>query len=357
MTTSQVNEIQLLKCVGTSGYFRLTYKGQTTGSIAYNANMAELKAALELLWTIDEVTVTYVESDSEICTAGGQIAQIEFTQNFGNLQSITVQETNGPDSVAIADDSSGVTSFDTTDSVAGTKEDKYCSQRGTCDTSSGVCTCSENFATSNGLNVAGTRGDCGFKSAAVVGCPGVISCSGHGVCSNHAEYTCACSTGWTGADCSERVCPEGRAWFDEPTADNDAHNNVECSNMGTCDRTLGQCSCHTGFEGSACERLSCPAPLGVQCSGHGNCLSMAQLAEAYTDNGVTTAFTYGADPNDALRWDYASIYGCNCDLGYEGYDCSLRSCPTGDDPKTDGVTELQVHSTFDSNTLHLTSTL
>ena len=28
------------------------------------------------------------------------------------------------------------------------------------------------------------------------------------------------------------------------------------------------------------------------------------------------------------------IRGCVCDEGYEGYDCSLVMCPTGDDPET-----------------------
>ena len=28
------------------------------------------------------------------------------------------------------------------------------------------------------------------------------------------------------------------------------------------------------------------------------------------------------------------IFGCMCDEGYEGYDCSIRTCPHGDDPQT-----------------------
>lgn len=42
-------------------------------------------------------------------------------------------------------------------------------------------------------------------------------------------------------------------------------------------------------------------------------------------------------------WDADMIFGCVCDNGYEGYDCSLRSCPTGDDSLTIGqVNEVQV---------------
>jgi hypothetical protein len=33
-------------------------------------------------------------------------------------------------------------------------------------------------------------------------------------------------------------------------------------------------------------------------------------------------------------WDAQSMYGCNCDRGYFGPDCSLKHCPTGDDPFT-----------------------
>lgn len=32
--------------------------------------------------------------------------------------------------------------------------------------------------------------------------------------------------------------------------------------------------------------------------------------------------------------------GCKCDPWYEGHDCSLRVCPKGDDPLTEGQTEM-----------------
>jgi len=35
-------------------------------------------------------------------------------------------------------------------------------------------------------------------------------------------------------------------------------------------------------------------------------------------------------------WDADKIYGCLCDEGYSGYDCSIMSCPLGDDPLTPG---------------------
>jgi hypothetical protein len=95
-----------------------------------------------------------------------------------------------------------------------------------------------------------------------------------------------------------------------------------------------------GYEGSACERMSCPAD--PACSGNGQCLSMALLASYAEDNGDAADFTYGDTPNDPLTWDATKIQGCLCDDGFEGYDCSLMSCPTGDDPLTDSqVDEVQ----------------
>jgi Laminin EGF domain len=35
---------------------------------------------------------------------------------------------------------------------------------------------------------------------------------------------------------------------------NSAHQLVECSGKGTCDRAAGSCTCHAGYTGQACER-------------------------------------------------------------------------------------------------------
>jgi len=102
--------------------------------------------------------------------------------------------------------------------------------------------------------------------------------------------------------------------------------------MGTCERSKGECTCAAGFEGHACERMACP---GIPaCSGHGKCLTISHLAELSENNGDVMDITYGMVPNKPATWDFEKIQGCYCDEGYEGYDCSLRSCPVGDDPRT-----------------------
>lgn len=110
-----------------------------------------------------------------------------------------------------------------------------------------------------------------------------------------------------------------------PTAENVAHlTRSECSDMGTCDRVSGECDCVDGFEGAACDRMSCPgsssgtaaaasdgdgsyAASDTACSGHGQCVTMAMLAEATDENGVATDYTYGATPNNALTWDHDMV--------------------------------------------------
>jgi hypothetical protein len=65
-------------------------------------------------------------------------------------------------------------------------------------------------------------------------------------------------------------------------------------------------------------------------TGVGHCQSLSYYATT-KDPGYGTVYKY----EDI--WDANKIYGCNCDDGYEGIDCSLRSCPRGDDPMTGGL--------------------
>jgi len=162
-------------------------------------------------------------------------------------------------------------------------------------------------------------------------------------------------------DCSERVCPFGLAHVDTPKGDldsssgalsgpsvtvvpdndvypygtteqfpamtdsrggvlaNTAHYYMECSNKGLCDRTTATCKCLPGYEGSSCQRASCPSSTEGMCSGHGTCQTIEEIA----------SLDYG---NMYMLWDKDSSMGCKCDAGYYGPDCSKRQCKHGYDP-------------------------
>ena len=155
-------------------------------------------------------------------------------------------------------------------------------------------------------------------------------CSYNGICS--PDGRCDCITGFKGADCSERLCPIGSAFNDIAYSMDLAHQDVECSNRGFCDRTSGNCKCMDGFTGTACERTLCPN----DCRGNGICTSYHDFA-SNNYNSNSEKFNYNS------VWDAHKIYGCVCDFGYIGYDCSLRQCASGDDPLTaGGVQEMQL---------------
>jgi hypothetical protein len=202
-------------------------------------------------------------------------------------------------------------------------------------------------------------------------CPN--ACSSHGKCG--AYDACICYRNWGSNDCSERICQFGTAHVDTPLGDldasggvltggaadtwdnsapttkdlylvaegsdmyphgtyeqyprmedsdnavksNSAHAYRECSNKGLCDRSSGTCDCFPGYEGSACQRASCPASSNGVCSGHGTCKTIQELA--LQDHG-----------NVYRMWDEDMTMGCDCDAGYNGADCSQRECKYGTDP-------------------------
>lgn len=172
---------------------------------------------------------------------------------------------------------------------------------------------------------------------------------------------CVCYRNWMSNDCSERVCQFGLAHVDTPKGDldassgrltgpdqlvvqnndmypygtseqfpqvtdsdnnilqNTAHGYMECSNKGICDRSTGTCACFDGYDGSACQRASCPTTSSGVCSGHGTCETIKTIAD--WDNG-----------NVYSLWDEYSSMGCVCDGGYAGADCSEKKCKFGADP-------------------------
>jgi hypothetical protein len=164
-------------------------------------------------------------------------------------------------------------------------------------------------------------------------CPN--SCHGHGSCD--VTGSCHCWKPYTGSDCSRRICPNGTAWVDFATANNVAHGIETCSNMGYCNTENGRCVCREGFEGHACERIKCPVNVdtSIECSGNGHCMSMRMAAITQNDMNLFRSIEY-------TNWEADMFWGCVCNYGWHGHDCSLKSCPTGDDPVTNTNTDNEI---------------
>jgi len=243
----------------------------------------------------------------------------------------------------------------------------------------------------------------GFAKAA---CPN--SCSGHGTCDLNDQCVCYkegkvlnvegnydaedLQVQFSGADCSLMSCPRGTSWTQVvASSGRQAHKmSVECSDAGTCDTATGMCSCYAGFDGSACQRTTCPN----DCNGHGVCQSNRDFAEDYaramatainlkqrqprckTSSSAGTIYSPENCPRNIEHnddyyktfmvsydkaWDSGLQYGCKCDSGYTGADCSERECPTSFDPLDSSCTQAigtrndGVYDTKISLTMHLNS--
>lgn len=143
------------------------------------------------------------------------------------------------------------------------------------------------------------------------------------------------------------TCPKGKSWqqvfVDSATGVPSNHQHVdqvECSDGGICDTSTGECLCFPGFEGSACQRTSCPN----ECSGHGTCRSNQDFAIDFSEAvfeaqkaadaahvSVSSYYDYFLVTYDSA-WDAGMQYGCLCDVGFRGVDCSIVECPTAYDP-------------------------
>ena len=53
------------------------------------------------------------------------------------------------------------------------------------------------------------------------------------------------------------------------------------------------------------------------CNGHGQCFDLEMAARIQDDVRLFTTTSYSL-------WDKNLVAGCVCDVGYTGYDCSLR---------------------------------
>jgi hypothetical protein len=342
--TTKVDEKQVFACTATGGNFKFKFRGETTEAIGFGTTTSGLVTILGKLQTINVTTVSVANSAGAICDADGATFTITFVTNPGDLPTLEIVSNTLSGSPSLA--------YDSGNSVQGTKTNEVCNNRGTCGQTTGICGCYAGFTSSNGQGATGNYGDCGYNSISLTACPGSTPCNGHGVCSGNPNFRCTCYDGWMNGECSQRTCPYGIAWFDEATGTNKAHAMAECSSQGICDRQKGECTCAKGFEGQACERLSCPkgGDDKIVCSGFGDCVSLAEAALRRKVEGAAAPTSYGNTLGKAATWDANKIYGCMCNsyryIGrsdYLNYDCSLRGCPYGDNPKSAPETdEIQV---------------
>mmetsp|Transcript_93892 Transcript_93892/g.268862 ORF Transcript_93892/g.268862 Transcript_93892/m.268862 type:complete len:539 (-) Transcript_93892:101-1717(-) len=361
--------------------WNMTWQGQTTDAIPHDATAELLEYYLEKLSTTMSVNVSITGGNGGVCAGTGVTTMITFRELSGNLPALvntsSLTSTTGAPYLSIYTD--GLTSpfHRTNASVIGTRESAPCSNRGTCDRSTGVCRCYEGFHASNGRGQAGSKGDCGYYNGSHPGsqmteCPKATPlwasqdpavCSGK-MQSCSADFICNCTAGYSGPACEYMDCPKGKAWFDETTGLGGHRNGSSCSNRGLCSQSSGTCSCdgtYGVFEGAACHKMSCALDEdGVACGNtRGTCLTMKKLAKRTKLNGQAYPAAYDNE------WDAAKIQGCHCaqppsvtsDHGNEedtysgphaftwkpltGYDCTKAECPKGDDILTPGQTEIQ----------------
>lgn len=146
------------------------------------------------------------------------------------------------------------------------------------------------------------------------------NCNKNGLCNLWAK--CECFTGWEGSECNQRVCPSGVVMHDIASATDEAHALGVCSGHGRCDSGSGSCKCFDGYYGADCGKSKCMN----DCNGKGVCMNLRSAAQDF--NGFTLNHTTVYN-----RWDGDIIFGCVCDPGFSGYDCSQKNCDSGNDPR------------------------
>jgi hypothetical protein len=167
-------------------------------------------------------------------------------------------------------------------------------------------------------------------------CPN--DCTKHGTCSIYGD--CACFSGYEGLDCSRRSCAKGPAFASVPNALDQAHEAIECSGQGTCDYSQGICNCYSGFSGHNCGRNACLQG----CSGHGQCVSLGTAAVDNDGYALNRTTRYDL-------WDAERIFGCKCDYGFSGPDCSERRCQYGPDPRMASTSHESISLVCDCRTV------
>lgn len=133
-----------------------------------------------------------------------------------------------------------------------------------------------------------------------------------------ADGTCMCDTGWRGDDCGLKACLK------------------DCLGRGTCEQPAGDCRCDAKYTGVYCQKRACSGVVvkevngtlqTMYCEDHGRCNHLT--GECVCDKGWRGAGCDEYDcPKDCSGHGRCAIGGiCQCDQGWKNAACDFKRCP------------------------------
>jgi hypothetical protein len=188
-TLHQENHQRVLKCTGTSGTFKINFRGETTLEINAFDTKEQFKEKLEAIKTIDSVKITFSDANAfSVCTAGGtNVVIITFLSQTGGspwMDQFLRRTVPAPPNIYLKDVTTLTVDLgqDTVDKhfadptgatdeannpilfkdINGTKEFNICSDRGLCSYALGTCACFRGYGSSDGAGKEGKLGECGY---------------------------------------------------------------------------------------------------------------------------------------------------------------------------------------------------
>eukprot|EP00042_Codosiga_hollandica_P037252 m.291163 g.291163 ORF g.291163 m.291163 type:complete len:859 (+) comp55093_c0_seq1:63-2639(+) len=155
------------------------------------------------------------------------------------------------------------------------------------------------------------NGDLQLIQAYPPGCPGTPACSGNGTC-NATIGQCTCFSGYWGPECLG-ICPGGV--------------QTPCEDHGVCQQSTGQCQCETGW--ASCTSLqACETNVSSDPENCGACGKVCQIGP-----GVQSAVCANSTCTLVCDQGYTLCDDNTCELGN---NCPLPGCETYTDNQCSG---------------------
>jgi len=132
-----------------------------------------------------------------------------------------------------------------------------CSDRGLCNTGTGVCECQEGYegeACQRTTCPSGCsqRGICVSNLELAQAADGYVSKDYVSAWDTGNHFGCLCETGYRGEACELKECPSTA----DPEGGKGNSEGRDCSGRGLCDYATGMCECFSGYKGHDCSGVT-----------------------------------------------------------------------------------------------------